>query len=396
MNLKKQFQTIVSIDSDLNETRQTIQVRPGDKILSKEPYAKNLYEAYTQGYQLTKDDASVISQMEGSISKTIMSGTLSKINSDGTRGEVFVSPKYSFIIDLLEDSVPRSEDGVFGKIDFSIVKHKNKVSIDAKSSKFLQEKRFNDLYAQINKPTQAFEGIITSTIKSGSGLVAGFKVTVNDVECFMPLSESDIILIDNAESRVGQTYYVIPINFMRNNIVVSHKEFLKYKERAVRNSFIDNRTDIVGYVNSIKEFGIFISIEGCISTLLPVNEMNDETRTKFEAGEIKVGDEIHFDIDSMNNDRIIITQQTSKREGWEQFERMIDYNMNELCKDFVRTQCKVSLIVSSGLIAQVVDIPDVKFFVSNRFINKAYKVNDPITIKIKDVDINKRTVKIFD
>jgi len=393
MNLEKQFQTVVLVDENLNEINQTIQVRPGDKILSKELYAKELYEAYSRGYQITKEDADLMQQLEGSVKKTILKGKLLEINSDGRHGEMYVTPKHAFNIELPKDEDEQFEVGK--EIDFSLVKHKNQISIDAKSSKFLQEKRFHELFNEIKFHTKAYDGKILDIIKNGE-LIAGFKVLVNEVECFMPLSESDIIFIDNADKRIGETYYVIPINFMRNNIVVSHKEFLKYKELAVRRNLLENKTNLLGTVNAIKDFGIFITIEDCISTLLPINEMNDETKVKFEANQIQVGDKIMFDIDSVNDERIIITQQTSKRDCWEQFERMIDYNVNDLCKDFAKVSCKVSTLVSSGLIAQMTDMPDVKFFVSSRFYSKLYKVGDLITLKIKSVDTNKRTVKIFD
>jgi ribosomal protein S1 len=186
-------------------------------------------------------------------------------------------------------------------------------------------------------------------------------------------------------------FHRLPVNLIKDSIIVSHKEYLNTLKPSVidRLENLEKGSVVTGVVSSIKHFGAFILIDECVATLLSVSEMNEVTETKFKSGQLKVGDSIDFYIDSINDEKIIITQTVSKTEGWdklkETIEKMPDYKLKGVVKN----------IFDNGVVILSEEFNGITFFLSSKVIvldNLA--VGKEVELPVESVDTVKKTVRL--
>ena len=190
---------------------------------------------------------------------------------------------------------------------------------------------------------------------------------------------------------IGQQKYVMPISVSKDSIIVSHKMYLN----TLRPSVLANLsatapgTLINGKISSVKHFGVFILIESCISTLLSVSEMDEETEKKFKDGTLKYGDDISFYIDNITDDRITVTQTASKSEGWERLKEAVDKTDNYILNGTVKN------IFNNGVVIISEEFNGITFFLSSKVVvidNLA--VGKSVALSVESIDTVKKTVRL--
>ena len=207
----------------------------------------------------------------------------------------------------------------------------------------------------------------------------------------MPGTESDVVPLNDFKELVGKDMYVMPINMIKDSIIVSHKEYLNTLKPRVLDKLadIEKGTVVTGTISSVKKFGLFILIESCVATLLSVSEMNEVTESKFKAGELKVGDNIDFYIDNISDGRVIVTQTVSKSEGWDNLKEAVAKNENYKLKGVVKN------IFDNGVVIISEEFNNITFFLSSKVVVlDDLKVGNEVVLPVESVDTVKKTVRL--
>lgn len=385
MSILTQRVEIFEDSNPLDSRIINVPVKSKCKILSHEPYvleAEKMYDRYC-----SSESVSNIVSYEECSSKTVREGIVSSYNEDNNMATIVLSSKHSASV-----SISKNEKVEVGnKIDVVVSKSRGRLVADASSKSAQLERLRQELLKQIQTPTSAYVGVIKEIVYNVSNTFNGFMVDVSGLKCFMPGIESDVVPLNDYTNMVGKQMYVMPISESKDNIVVSHKEYLNTMKPDVMNrlSEVESGVAVEGEISSVKNFGVFILIDSCVSTLLSVSEMDEETETKFKNGTLNIGDKINFFIDSINSDRITVTQTVSKNEGWSKLKEVVEssenYNLNGVVKN----------IFNNGVVIISEEFNGITFFLSSKVVVlEGLEVGKAVVLPVENVDTIKKTVRL--
>ena len=374
-------------DSDpLNSTFVDIPVHKGEKIMCHEPYVLEALKMYAGS--CTDEVLDTIYQYEKTGKfKDVRKGVISRYDENTSTAEITLSQKHSVVVEINENEKVNVGD----KIDVVVTKSRGRIMADASSKTARIERLRQELIKEIQTPTSAYSGIVKEIVYNDANVFNGFIVDIKGVRCFMPGTESDVVPLNDFNELLGKELYVMPVNQIKESIIVSHKEYLNTLKPSVLDRLInlDKGSVVTGVVSSVKHFGVFILIDECVATLLSVSEMNEITEAKFKSGQLKVGDSIDFYIDSINDEKIIITQTVSKSEGWdrlkETIEKSTDYKLNGVVKN----------IFDNGIVVLSEEFNGITFFLSSKVVDlNKLSIGQEVELPVENVDVVKKTVRL--
>ena len=374
-------------DSDpLNSTFVDIPVHKGEKIMCHEPYVLEALKMYAGS--CTDEVLDTIYQYEKTGKfKDVRKGVISRYDENTSTAEITLSQKHSVVVEINENEKVNVGD----KIDVVVTKSRGRIMADASSKTARIERLRQELIKEIQTPTSAYSGIVKEIVYNDANVFNGFIVDIKGVRCFMPGTESDVVPLNDFNELLGKELYVMPVNQIKESIIVSHKEYLNTLKPSVLDRLInlDKGSVVTGVVSSVKHFGVFILIDECVATLLSVSEMNEITEAKFKSGQLKVGDTIDFYIDSINDEKVIITQTVSKSEGWdrlkETIEKSTDYKLNGVVKN----------IFDNGIVVLSEEFNGITFFLSSKVVElDKLSVGQEVELPVENVDVIKKTVRL--
>ena len=386
MSIRTQKVEIFSESDPLNSQIIEVPVHKGEKIMCHEPYVIDALKMYAQYCSDDVLDAIVQYEKMGKF-KDVREGYVSNYDEKKSTADIYLSQKHSVSVDIN----PNEKVNVGDKIDVVVTKARGHLSADASSKTAQVERLKQELVKEIQTPTSAYVGLVKEIVYNASNVFNGFIVDIKGVKCFMPGTESDVVPLNDFNELLGKELYVMPVNLIKESIIVSHKEYLNTLKPSVLNKLIDlERGSVVtGVVSSIKNFGVFILIEDCVATLLSVSEMNEVTEAKFKAGQLKVGDSIDFYIDSINDEKVIITQTVSKTEGWDKLKETVeskpDYKLTGVVKN----------IFDNGVVILSEEFNGITFFLSSKVVElNNLTVGQEVELPVDSVDTVKKTVRL--
>ena len=286
---------------------------------------------------------------------------------------------------------PNEKVGVGDKIDVVVSKSKGRLTADASSKSAQIERLRQELIKEIQTPTSAYIGTIKEIVYNSSNVFNGFMVDIKGVRCFMPGTESDVVPLNDFNELLGKNLYVMPVNLIKESIIVSHKEYLNTLKPSVldRLTNLEKGSVVTGTVSSVKHFGVFILIDECVATLLSVSEMNEITEAKFKSGQLKVGDSIDFYIDSINDEKVIITQTVSKSEGWDKLKETIEKSTDYKLKGVVKN------LFDNGVVILSEEFNGITFFLSSKVVElDKLSIGQEVELPVENVDVVKKTVRL--
>ena len=374
-------------DSDpLNSTFVDIPVHKGEKIMCHEPYVLEALKMYAGS--CTDEVLDTIYQYEKTGKfKDVRKGVISRYDENTSTAEITLSQKHSVVVEINENEKVNVGD----KIDVVVTKSRGRIMADASSKTARIERLRQELIKEIQTPTSAYSGIVKEIVYNDANVFNGFIVDIKGVRCFMPGTESDVVPLNDFNELLGKELYVMPVNQIKESIIVSHKEYLNTLKPSVLDKLInlDKGSVVTGVVSSVKHFGVFILIDECVATLLSVSEMNEITEAKFKSGQLKVGDSIDFYIDSINDEKVIITQTVSKSEGWdrlkETIEKSTDYKLNGVVKN----------IFDNGIVVLSEEFNGITFFLSSKVVDlNKLSIGQEVELPVENVDVVKKTVRL--
>jgi small subunit ribosomal protein S1 len=123
------------------------------------------------------------------------------------------------------------------------------------------EKRIDGLEAAYREG-HVIEGEITGEVKG-----AGYHVNLDGIRAFLPGSHLGSDLPSSIEELRGKriAFRILELSRRDKNLVVSHKEYIKDRERTKRKALFDSLQpdqEIEGVVRSVVDFGLFVDIGG--------------------------------------------------------------------------------------------------------------------------------------
>ena len=374
-------------DSDpLNSTFVDIPVHKGEKIMCHEPYVLEALKMYAGS--CTDEVLDTIYQYEKTGKfKDVKKGVISRYDENTSTAEITLSQKHSVVVEINANEKVNVGD----KIDVVVTKSVGRLTADASSKSAQIERLRQELVKEIQTPTSAYSGTVKEIVYNGANVFNGFIVDIKGVRCFMPGTESDVVPLNNFNELLGKELYVMPVNQIKESIIVSHKEYLNTLKPSVLDRLInlDKGSVVTGVVSSIKHFGVFILIDECVATLLSVSEMNEVTEAKFKAGQLKVGDSIDFYIDSINDEKVIITQTVSKTEGWDKLKETIEKTPDYKLKGVVKN------IFDNGVVVLSEEFNGITFFLSSKVVElDKLTVGQEVELPVDSVDTVKKTVRL--
>jgi ribosomal protein S1 len=387
--IKTQTIEIINPENPLESKKVVVPIRGGEKILCKEPYVLEAMKVYDSSFNI--EDLNVIATYENNRYKGICTCYVNDFNDSSA--DISLSKKHSTTIDLSSKNTSsiKEEMEVGKSIEVVVTKEKGKLVADAASKSAQIERLRIELIKQIETPTSAYIGVVKDIVFNGAKVFNGFIVDINGVKCFMPGSESDVVPLEDYNTLVGQSLYVMPIAKVKESIVVSHKEFLNTKRDGVLNNLINtDKTSVTqGIVSSVKPFGVFILIEECVPTLLSVSEMNEITEDKFKNGQLKVGETIEFYVESVVNGRVTVTQTNSKSEGWNNLKEAVENDNKYILKGVIKNTFENGIVVSAP------SFNNITFFLSRKVVDMdSVEIGKEVQFGVSNVDTVKKTVRI--
>lgn len=208
---------------------------------------------------------------------------------------------------------------------------------------------------------------------------AGFVVEINGIDCFMPGSLADINKMFNFDKLLNKTIKVAPVNFDKDNIVVSRKLYLQtlvpleIKKLEIGTKWYE------GLVTGSNSYGVFVKFNDLLTGMIYYSELEGQDEIDFANGNIKDGSKIKFKVKSIQKEtKIVLTQK--KEDTWLTSikEHKVGSNVEVTVLKFINKGYLVSInSVLRGLM---------------RSENK-YNVNDKVVCKILSID--KTTKKIY-
>ena len=374
-------------DSDpLNSTFVDIPVHKGEKIMCHEPYVLEALKMYAGSCTDEVLDAIYQYEKVGKF-KDVREGSIYRYDEKKSTAEIDLSQKHSVAVEINANEKVNVGD----KIDVVVTKSVGRLTADASSKTAQIERLRQELVKEIQTPTSAYSGTVKEIVYNGANVFNGFIVDIKGVRCFMPGTESDVVPLNNFNELLGKELYVMPVNQIKESIIVSHKEYLNTLKPSVLDRLInlDKGSVVTGVVSSIKHFGAFILIDECVATLLSVSEMNEVTEAKFKAGQLKVGDSIDFYIDSINDEKVIITQTVSKTEGWDKLKETIEKTPDYKLKGVVKN------IFDNGVVVLSEEFNGITFFLSSKVVElDKLTVGQEVELPVDSVDTVKKTVRL--
>ena len=385
-NILTQRVEIFSESDPLNSTFVDIPVHKGEKIMCHEPYVLDALKMYAGSCTDEVLDAIYQYEKVGKF-KDVREGSIYRYDEKKSTAEIDLSQKHSVAVEINANEKVNVGD----KIDVVVTKSVGRLTADASSKSAQIERLRQELVKEIQTPTSAYSGTVKEIVYNGANVFNGFIVDIKGVRCFMPGTESDVVPLNNFNELLGKELYVILVNQIKESIIVSHKEYLNTLKPSVLDRLInlDKGSVVTGVVSSIKHFGAFILIDECVATLLSVSEMNEVTEAKFKAGQLKVGDSIDFYIDSINDEKVIITQTVSKTEGWDKLKETIEKTPDYKLKGVVKN------IFDNGVVVLSEEFNGITFFLSSKVVElDKLTVGQEVELPVENVDVIKKTVRL--
>lgn len=386
MGILTQRVEIFSESDPLNSTFVDIPVHKGEKIMCHEPYVVEAAKMYAKACPDEVLDAIAEYERLGKF-KDVRSGDVTRYDEKKSTADIALSQKHSVSVNIGSNESVNVGD----KIDVVVTKARGHLTADASSKTAQIERLRQELVKEIQTPTSAYIGHVKEIVYNGANVFNGFIVDIKGVRCFMPGTESDVVPLNDFNELLGQDLYVMPVNQIKDSIIVSHKEFLNTKKPGVldRLENLEKGAVVTGVVSSIKHFGAFILIDECVATLLSVSEMNEVTEAKFKAGQLKVGDSIDFYIDSISDEKVIVTQTVSKTEGWDKLKETIEKTSDYKLKGVVKN------LFDNGVVILSEEFNGITFFLSSKVVElDKLTVGQVVELPVESVDTVKKTVRL--
>lgn len=270
------------------------------KVYSREPYAQDMYNRMVG--HIEENDIITHIKYGSAYKGKVFAITESTASVDiGYRQLVYVN------LDKEEGEFKNIQPGEEVSVIITSPLNDDKKPIMGSVSEGTKRATFQEMLDAIEDQSTAWVGKVKRMLED-----AGYMISVNGIDCFMPGSLAGINKLHDFESVVGEEIYVVPVSFSkeRRTMVVSHRAYLKTLiPDAIENLKENLMEEIVGTVTGSAKYGVFCEFSKCLTGMIHVNDLDGDTLVRHKKREIQPGEEIKFKVkDIISNTKITLTQ----------------------------------------------------------------------------------------
>ena len=360
-------------------------LKDGTKIFCTEPYAEESLKAYNLDF--TENKRVVDVKLDCSYE-----GTVDSIDTKWCT--IDIGGRDSVYVDLTKESEEYRELLKPGeKINVQVIESNGSIqgkyilgSVEAGFKRAI----FDEILESVENSKTAYNSTVKSIIPGG-----GYIVEIQGIECFMPGSLAGINKLHDFESILGTQMYVVPMSYSadRGTIVVSHREYLKamIPTKIAEIKEYDNGVVVRGSVTGSAKFGIFCEFNECLTGMIHVNDLDEETMKRHMNREVVPGEDIEFFIKKIiSESKITLSQKPVEAvtDPW--------FNAAERFKTPVEVIGKIRSVKDYGAFVDIgeglVGLLHVSEFPEGHDLNELIK-GDDITVTVTRID--EETRKVF-
>lgn len=295
-------QGIVDFDWELAELEQRkVKNRLNDSELTKLGYSPNVREMYED----TLNRLNFTPQKD-----LILQGTVLGVNDNTAIIDInYIEEAY---LELNKEDSRYVDYIVEGaEITVKIVNEPNKKGyINVSFSAAVEKMKYNEIYDSVGKNV-AYLGYVESL------LPGGYLVKIDGVDTFMPGSLAGVNKLHDFNVLLGQEILVKAVNFERNNIVVSHRDYLKTLIPGKIEQLKEESGNLVtGTVTGTTKYGVFCEFNECLTGMILATDLTDDFKERHSRNNIKAGETITFYIKEIISTNKIILTQIFKIDPW--------------------------------------------------------------------------------
>jgi predicted RNA-binding protein with RPS1 domain len=357
-----------------------------NKCFSREPYAQKLFDIYThQDSNLIKKDLKKgdvvlitdIFNVKDNFIDVELAGGLT-VTVDLLREKKFIQVfGYTAIkefVDYLRDKNNVKEFIAKG-LNAYILEAVPSVKISLWQG-HLKSVR-DEFMEQISNPTTAYKAKVFEANKGG------FFVEVQGIEAFMPGSLAAPNKIIDFQSYIGKEIIVMIEDFLKemNSFIVSHKKYLNHI-LPIKTQELSLSKKYTGLVTGCSKYGIFVEFDELFTGLLHTSKMDEETKIKFNARNIKSGDEIEFYISEITKDNRIILTKESPEDKLNKLQTFILNSKDKILESSVAAVMNFGVIINTGEVNGLVVI---KEFKKNKIMANNFVSGDKINVVFDEI-----------
>lgn len=174
------------------------------------------------------------------------------------------------------------------------------------------------------------EGMLVDAKVTGTN-AGGLECEVNRIRGFIPVSQIDMVRVENTEQYVGQSFtcVVMEANRQRKNLVLSRRAVLEREKEQAEKLLWDSLAPGQirdGVVRRLTDFGAFVDIGG-VDGLLHVSQLA-WGRVKHPSDVIQEGQALKVRVDKVDRDarRISLSYRDLLTDPWEDVDRKYPVN----------------------------------------------------------------------
>ncbi len=243
-----------------------------------------------------------------------------------------------------------------------------------------------DRIEKIYESGDIVEGEIIECVKGGLIVDIGLRG-------FLPASLIDVRKTRDLQSYIGEKCKckIIEVDRNRNNVVLSRKVIIEGEKKEQRKEILD-KMEIgqvrKGIITSIADFGAFVDVDG-IDGLVHISELS-WNHVKHPSEVVSVNQEVDVEILDIDYEkqRLSLGLKQTQKDPW--LEKVKKYSVKEILKG------KVTRIVKFGLFVQIDEDLEGLVHISElspeavRRPSDIAKIGDELTVRIIDIDMDKR------
>ncbi len=175
---------------------------------------------------------------------------------------------------------------------------------------------------------QMMQDKTVTKVKVKEAVKAGVIAYIDDIQGFIPASQISTKYVEKLEDWVGQYLEVVPItvDLEKKRLVLSGKAVQKEKEaaeKAARMAEIKVGAVVEGVVDSLKDYGAFVNLDGGLTGLLHVSQIS-KNRIKHPGAVLKEGQKVTVKIIKIGDGRISLSMKALEP-GEDKAEEAFDY-----------------------------------------------------------------------
>lgn len=166
-------------------------------------------------------------------------------------------------------------------------------------------------------------------VKVKEAVKGGLVTYVGEIQGFIPASQISTQYVEKLEDWVGKHLDVIAITVdpEKKKLVLSGKAVMKEKEEAEKSAklaAVKVGAVVEGTVDSLKDYGAFVNLEGGLSGLLHVSQISKQ-RIKHPGVVLQEGQTVTVKITAVKDGKISLSMKALETEEKVQEEEVFDY-----------------------------------------------------------------------